>query len=422
MSASGRGHRALILAPFGEAQLARLLRRVDVNYESWMETRALWDPEELGLRLREDGCDILVVEVDFVFEEVFEAAPGLGLVGVCRAATNHVDVEAATRHGVLVVNTPGRNAQAVAEHTLGLMFSLARRIPEGHGYVTNGHWRNPLEPYMSLRGIELSGRTLGVVGLGAVGRRLASIANGIGMSCIAHDPYLSPPVEGVRLVELDDLLAEADFVSIHAPLTATTWPLIRGSPERATTARTVSLLSYRLSDAADVDLEQSRRFAFHEPVTDVHQHRLLTRERKQIDSPADGGPAILAVFLVQPDGGLRVNVRDEDRCDPDGIRSDFVELLAEISGIKATGHQCGLFPHLAQRSLPRCFAWFYGAGNLAPLSRVSAGSAHQQNLVVSRGRAYCNNRYSSHSELPCSERCRTDPRHSIFRKYVADSS
>ena len=81
MSASGRGHRALILAPFEEAQLARLLRRVDVSYESWMETRALRDPEELGVRLREDGCDILVAEVDFVFEEVFEAAPGLGLVG-----------------------------------------------------------------------------------------------------------------------------------------------------------------------------------------------------------------------------------------------------------------------------------------------------------------------------------------------------
>ena len=86
-SASGN-HLALILAPFGEAQLARLRRRLDVNYESWMETRELRDPEELGARIHDDGCDILVVEVDFLAEEVFEAAPGLGLVGVCRATTS----------------------------------------------------------------------------------------------------------------------------------------------------------------------------------------------------------------------------------------------------------------------------------------------------------------------------------------------
>ena len=103
-SASGN-HRALILVPFGEAQLARLRRRLDVNYESWMETRELRDPEELGARIHDDRCDILVVEVDFLAEEVFEAAPGLGLVGVCRATNSHVDLEATTRHGVLVVNT-----------------------------------------------------------------------------------------------------------------------------------------------------------------------------------------------------------------------------------------------------------------------------------------------------------------------------
>ena len=250
MSAPGTGQRALILAPFSEAQLARLRGRVDVSYESWMETRALWDPEELGVRLREDGCDILVVEVDFVFEEVFEAAPGLGLVGVCRAATNHVDLDAATRHGVLVVNTPGRNAHAVAEHALGLMFSLARRIPEGHGYVTDGRWRNPLEPYMGLRGVELAGRTLGIVGLGAIGRRLASIAGAMGMSCIAHDPYVSAPAEDARLVELDDLLAESDFVSIHAPATEGTRGMIDGR-RLGLMKPTAYLVS--LSDAAIVD-------------------------------------------------------------------------------------------------------------------------------------------------------------------------
>ena len=248
-SASGN-HRALILAPFGETQLARLRGRIDVSYESWMETRELRDPEELGARLREEGFGILVVEVDFVFEEVFEAALGLGLVGVCRATTSHVDVDAATRHGVLVVNTPGRNAQAVAEHALGLMLSLARRIPEAHAYVKGRRWQNPLEPYLSLRGVELAGRTLGIVGFGAIGRSLASIASAVGMTCIAHDPYVSPPVENARLVELDDLLVESDFVSVHAPLTSET--------RRLMDARRLGLMKptaylVSLSDAAVVD-------------------------------------------------------------------------------------------------------------------------------------------------------------------------
>ena len=104
---------------------------IDVAYESWMDTRRLFNPEELAGRLSADGISVLVIEADFVFEEVFDGAPGLRFVGVCRASTDHVDVEAATRHGVLVVNTPGRNAQAVAEHALGLMLSLARGHPGG---------------------------------------------------------------------------------------------------------------------------------------------------------------------------------------------------------------------------------------------------------------------------------------------------
>ena len=250
MTGARGNHRALILAPFAEAQLARLRRRVNVSYESWMETRELRDPDELGARLHEEGCDILVIEVDFVFEEVFEAAPGLGLVGVCRATTSHVDLEAATRHGVLVVNTPGRNAQAVAEHALGLMLSLARRIPEAHAYVKGRRWQNPLEPYLGLRGIELSGRTLGIVGFGTIGRKLASIASAVGMSCIAHDPYVSPPVENARLVELDDLLVESDFVSVHAPLTAETRGLI---DERRLGLMKPTAHIVNLSDAAIVD-------------------------------------------------------------------------------------------------------------------------------------------------------------------------
>lgn len=256
--------RALILAPFAEEELRRLAGRLHVEYESWMESRRMHDPDELAAKLNGLGASVLVVELDFVFDEVFEAVPSLRFVGVCRAATSHVDIEAATANGVAVVNTPGRNAQAVVEHALGLMLSLARRIPEGHGYVTGGRWLNPVEPYVEMRGVELGGRTLGIVGLGAIGRRLADMAGAIGMTCIAFDPYVGVPPSGVSLKDLDEVLASSDFVSIHAPLTSETEGLIdsRGLALMKPTAYLVNLSEARIVDRGGlVDALESRVIA-----------------------------------------------------------------------------------------------------------------------------------------------------------------
>ncbi|MCH8184985.1 MAG: 3-phosphoglycerate dehydrogenase [Chloroflexi bacterium] len=209
--------RALILAPFSHRHVQRLAERLDVTHESWMETRRLIDPEELATRILDDAIEILVIESDFVFEEVFEEAKSLKLVGVCRGTTSHVDVGSATEHGVLVVNTPGRNAQAVAEHALGLMLALARRIHTAHRYVAEGSWNNPAEPYISMRGIELAGRTLGIIGLGAIGSRLARLGCAIGMKIIAYDPYVKSAAKSVRLTDLDEVMGKSDFVSIHMP-------------------------------------------------------------------------------------------------------------------------------------------------------------------------------------------------------------
>ncbi len=209
--------RALILALFSHRHLQRLAERLDVTHESWMETRRLTDPEELAARISDDAIEILVIEADFVFQEVFVEAKGLKLVGICRGTTSHVDVESATEHGVLVVNTPGRNAQAVAEHALGLMLALARRTHTAHRYVAEGRWDNPAEPYISMRGIELAGRTLGIIGLGAIGSKLARLGCAIGMKIIAYDPYVKGAAGGVRLTDLDEVMHKSDFVSIHVP-------------------------------------------------------------------------------------------------------------------------------------------------------------------------------------------------------------
>lgn len=214
--------RALILAPFDSLQLGRLRAAMPVEYESWLDTRMLTDPEELADRIRKSHISILVVEAEFMFEETFDDAPGLRFVGVCRASTDHVDVEAATRHGIVVVSAPARNARAVAEHALGLMFALARRIPQAHTYVVSGQWKNPVEPYISMRGVEMQGRTVGIVGLGATGSELGRMCAALGMDVIAYDPFVANPPPGIRMISLETLASNSDFISVHVPATTDT--------------------------------------------------------------------------------------------------------------------------------------------------------------------------------------------------------
>jgi phosphoglycerate dehydrogenase-like enzyme len=161
------------------------------------------DPDELARRIQAEGYSIVVVEADFLPAEIFQSAVGgaLRLLGVCRSRLDHVDVEAATRHGVAVVNTPGRNAQAVAELTIGLMLALARRLCTLDAYVKEGRWQNPVEPYLHMGGSELAGKTLGILGLGRVGRRVARLAQAFDMRVLAYDPplasALSPTARGL---------------------------------------------------------------------------------------------------------------------------------------------------------------------------------------------------------------------------------
>ncbi|MEX0749406.1 MAG: NAD(P)-dependent oxidoreductase [Dehalococcoidia bacterium] len=212
--------RALILAPFSRRYLDRLRARMDAVYESWLETNTLQDPAELGARLHAGDFTVLVVEADFVFEDVFEAAPGLRLVGVCRNALNQVDVAVATAHGVAVTHAPGRNTNAVAEMTLGLMLSLARRIPSAHALVSGGGWRDPALGYQRLRGREIAGSTVGVVGFGQIGREVARICAALGARVLAHDPIVPPEhlrALGVEPADLDALVAASDFITLHVP-------------------------------------------------------------------------------------------------------------------------------------------------------------------------------------------------------------
>jgi D-3-phosphoglycerate dehydrogenase len=221
--------RALILAPFSGTYLARLRRSIDVVHESWIETNTLQDPDALGTRLAAEEISVLIVEADFVFEEVFDAAPGLRLVGICRNALNHVDVESATAHGVAVTHAPGRNNNAVAEMTLGLMLSLARRIPQADRLVTGAGWRDPAIGYRLFRGTEIAGSTVGVVGFGQIGREVARKCIALGARVLVHDPFVtSRQVRSIGAVPVDlrRLTTGSDFITLHVPENEATHRLV----------------------------------------------------------------------------------------------------------------------------------------------------------------------------------------------------
>ena len=171
-----------------------------------------------------DGHDVLVMQAAPVTDEVFEAHPGLRLVCVARGGPVNVDVGAATRHGIPVVITPGKNAQAVTELTFALMTMLARRIPAVTRYLEGGGAlaRDNYEGAMWF-GHELRGRTLGLVGFGQVGSRVASLALAWGMRVLVHDPFVDDTAvraAGAEPVELRALIEESDFISLHARASA----------------------------------------------------------------------------------------------------------------------------------------------------------------------------------------------------------
>ncbi len=221
--------KALILAPFCPSVLERLGQSLEVIYESWLETRRLLSSEELIDRIQGQDIEIIVVEADFVFREVFERAGKLKLVGACRGDVTHIDMEAATEHGVLVINTPARNAIAVAELTVGLMLALVRNIPVAHQMVSSGGWVDPMAPYLSLRGTELTGKTIGIVGFGAIGQQVAKRLSAFETSILVHDPYVNPErikEIGAKPLELDALMEQSDFVTLHCSTVPETVGLI----------------------------------------------------------------------------------------------------------------------------------------------------------------------------------------------------
>jgi D-3-phosphoglycerate dehydrogenase len=178
-------------------------------------------PEPELLPVVADAVALLVRSETKVTRKVIEAAPQLRVVGRAGVGVDNVDVEAATQHGIVVMNTPGGNTVTTAELSFAMLLSLARKVPQAHTSMATGKWDRKL-----FQGTELLGKTLGVLGMGRIGSEVAKRAQAFGMRVIAYDPYLTE--ERARAVgaefaaEVDNVYRVADFITVHMPVTPET--------------------------------------------------------------------------------------------------------------------------------------------------------------------------------------------------------
>jgi D-3-phosphoglycerate dehydrogenase / 2-oxoglutarate reductase len=207
-------YNVVVAAPLSADGLA-LLRQADDIHVTLVEQT----PEALAAHLSEAHA-IIVGEELLVTDEVMEASPNLEIIARAGSSLTNVDINEATRRGIIVMNTPGVDAISVAEYTFAMLLALVRGVVEAHLSLQNGSWQKP-EP----NGIELKGKTLGIIGYGRVGLEIASRAMAFGMDVLVSDPYVSESQiagQRIKLVGLDDLFSRAHVITLHSSIVSDT--------------------------------------------------------------------------------------------------------------------------------------------------------------------------------------------------------
>ena len=217
--------KVLITDPIGEPGLALLGEHSDVQ----VDVRPRLPKEELVAAIA--GYDALIVRSETrVTADILEAGQGLQVVGRAGVGVDNIDLAAATRLGVAVVNAPTGNIVAAAEHTIAVLMALARNVPQADASLKRGEWRRA-----DFMGVEVREKALGIIGLGRVGAEVARRALGLGMRLLANDPFVAPDRAahlGVEIVGFTELLARSDFLTLHTPLTDSTRSIL-GAEELA---------------------------------------------------------------------------------------------------------------------------------------------------------------------------------------------
>ena len=215
--------KALVTAALRGPGLDLLAELADLVVDSWLAqpTLRIYNEAQLAERVAAEGANIVVVESDRCAGDLYEQP--LLAVASCRGDPTNVDVPAATAAGIPVLRAPGRNADAVAELAVALLFAATRGVVAADRDVREGQiYRDGTIPYQRFRAWELNGRTAGLVGLGAVGRALRWRLRGLGMEVLSFDPY----APDATTASLGELLERADVVSLHAPVTEETAGMI----------------------------------------------------------------------------------------------------------------------------------------------------------------------------------------------------
>lgn len=201
-----------------EEKLAPLIDAgIDVVKETKLNDDALAD------RLK-DADGVIVRSATHITAELMDAAKNLRVIGRAGVGVDNIDVKAATQRGIVVMNAPDGNTITTAEHTIALLVSMARNVPQAHAKLQSGVWDKK-----SFVGVELNGKTLGVIGLGRIGKHVAQIARGFGMQIVAFDPFTSADQAkelGIETGTLDEVFVRADFLTIHTPVTDETRGII----------------------------------------------------------------------------------------------------------------------------------------------------------------------------------------------------
>ncbi|MFQ5800706.1 MAG: phosphoglycerate dehydrogenase, partial [Candidatus Hydrothermarchaeales archaeon] len=180
-------------------------------------------PEELTKKLAEADA-VMVRSRPKLPREILEHAKKLKVIGRAGVGVDNIDVDFATKSGIIVVNAPEASTTTVAEHTFGMILALARKLPQAVANVKSGRWDKK-----RFMGTEVRGKTLGIIGIGRIGSRVAEMGKAFGMEVVAFDPYISSEMakkKGIELVEFDELLKSSDFVTLHIPKTEKTTGLI----------------------------------------------------------------------------------------------------------------------------------------------------------------------------------------------------
>lgn len=220
----------LITAPYndeGQRELEAIFG--EVIYRPWKPHGRAYNEAELIALLAQTKASALITEHDEVTRNVINAYPNLDFIGVCRGTPSNLDMETAKQHGIAVFYTPARNAQAVAELFIANVITLLRKTLPAKKWLESGKWEAGAHTsYLQFKGNELAGKTVGLVGFGAIGQTIALILDTFPCKILYYDPYFTHPNKAYEKVDLETLFAQSDIVSIHLPDNKETAGMIDG--------------------------------------------------------------------------------------------------------------------------------------------------------------------------------------------------